>query len=810
MIYRRIAMIGVLVGAAVAARADDASPESQGELSLPWSAFEKLLQLNKDNVLLSWEEFQRLLQQTGVAEPPPYQLQNGQVSLTREEFKHLLDRLKPPAGEGAKAYMTKAIYTGRVTRKGATVTAKIRLDVATPVGAYSPVRVPLFPEGVAFEDISLDGRPALVESAGGWTTVTVPRPGEHELTAVFALSATLDKEPYRVHFQIPSTPITQLDFFLDAPHLEARVDGAAQAVSTPADGGTRVRASLPQGNSIGLSWNAVEPERAKGPAKVYATVHQLLSVQDDAVRATARVELDVLQNTINNFSIVLPEGYTLLDVTGDAVGEWKKRGEGERTLFVPFSYARKGRFTVDVRVERAFKDAGGALPFDGFRVLDVVRESGDLLIEKTTNGEVTVAETAGLTRLDPRETPPALSALASQTYLDAYKYIRPPYRLSLDIRRHEEIAVVSSVIDTANAVTLLLKDGKCVTHVTWSIKNTARQFLELRLPAGAEVWSVVVDGRPAKPSKNADGATLVPLNRSRIEGDNLVPYDVEVLYFRPLRRPGVGGWRSLDLPNADLKISQLIWSVYLPTEDDYLYFGGTVDKEKDAEGFRPLAAVARGQRRILSRLSEASSDALYQSAPGAGGDYREARKQKARQSAQYNLKSEFDESQGINEDAFAQQVEREINFFSNVNRAPATGEAAGTPLRIKVPNAGQVYRFSKVLVQENEPMTLGALHLHGALIPLIKLLLGLWILWTLYRSRLRLRQAGEGLVRLAERHPRELGWIRSPLGPALGLFVLGLGLSWVSRYLSLVAILGAFALGGRWIVGRWLSGRKNP
>lgn len=115
MIYRRIAMIGVLVGAAVAARADDPSPQSQGELSLPWSAFEKLLQLNKDNVLLSWEEFQRLLQQTGVAEPPPYQLQNGQVSLTREEFKHLLDRLKPPAGEGAKAYMTKAIYTGRVT-----------------------------------------------------------------------------------------------------------------------------------------------------------------------------------------------------------------------------------------------------------------------------------------------------------------------------------------------------------------------------------------------------------------------------------------------------------------------------------------------------------------------------------------------------------------------------------------------------------------------------------------------------------------------------------------------------------------------
>jgi hypothetical protein len=135
-----------------------------------------------------------------------------------------------------------------------------------------------------------------------------------------------------------------------------------------------------------------------------------------------------------------------------------------------------------------------------------VRESGDLLVEKATNGEVKVSEKSGLSRLDVQEISDGLRGwLSTQTFLEAYKYIRPPIRLGLDIQRHEEIAVVSSVVDSANAVTLLLKDGKCVTHLTLTVKNTARQFVELKLPAGADVWSVFVEGRTVRPSKNDAG-----------------------------------------------------------------------------------------------------------------------------------------------------------------------------------------------------------------------------------------------------------------------------------------------------------------
>jgi hypothetical protein len=231
----------LLLGLSFPSRADEAPSANQakgdGELSLPWNAFEKLLRLDQDNVLLTWDEFQRLVKQTGVQEMPPFQLQNGQVSLTRAEFKGLLDRMKLPGGEGAKTFLTKALYTGRVTRKGAVLTAKIRLQVLNDSPVYSPARIPLFPGAIAFEDILLDGKPALIENVDGWTTVTAPQPGEHEVTAVFSLPATLDKEPYRLNFNVPETPITQVDLLLAAPNLDARVEGASQVKSAPEEGG---------------------------------------------------------------------------------------------------------------------------------------------------------------------------------------------------------------------------------------------------------------------------------------------------------------------------------------------------------------------------------------------------------------------------------------------------------------------------------------------------------------------------------------------------------------------------------------------
>jgi hypothetical protein len=104
-----------LLGLALPTWAEDVQPtnaDGTGELSLPWTAFEKLLRLDQDNVILTWDEFQRLVKQTGVQEMPPFQLQDGKVSLSRTEFKNLLNRMKLPAGEVSKNVLNQSPLHG--------------------------------------------------------------------------------------------------------------------------------------------------------------------------------------------------------------------------------------------------------------------------------------------------------------------------------------------------------------------------------------------------------------------------------------------------------------------------------------------------------------------------------------------------------------------------------------------------------------------------------------------------------------------------------------------------------------------------
>jgi hypothetical protein len=69
-----IFLFGLLAGVTVV-YAQGVSDE-KGDVRIPWDEFRKLLELDKDEFVLSWSEFQLILRQTGLrrirlSNPPP-------------------------------------------------------------------------------------------------------------------------------------------------------------------------------------------------------------------------------------------------------------------------------------------------------------------------------------------------------------------------------------------------------------------------------------------------------------------------------------------------------------------------------------------------------------------------------------------------------------------------------------------------------------------------------------------------------------------------------------------------------------------
>jgi hypothetical protein len=380
--------------------------------------------------------------------------------------------------------------------------------------------------------------------------------------------------------------------------------------------------------------------------------------------------------------------------------------------------------------------------------------------------------------------------------------------LGLDIQRHEEVAVLSTVVDEANGVTLLMEDGKRVHHITYTVRNSWKQFLEIGLPKGSQVWSAFVEGAPVKPSRNAVGKVLIPLNRSRGVNGDISGFKVEVMYYEEGGFPPAG-LETLEFPATDVVISQLLWSVYLPETCDILYFGGDLDKEREAEGIRPLLSAVRGKRRVLRDLS-ASSRGGYEE----NENEQDQKLARARESSQWRDRGKFDESQGIKEETYNYQVERELNFFGQVNKQvdrfdKKAGEAGVLPIRVQAPNTGQVFRFSKRIITEQRPLSLRAAYVKSWLMTLAKILLSTFLLWVGYRFRVRGAQIWADLKRLAKKHETEISWARSPAG--LPILCLGLTIlfSFLWRLLAVLAFLAFLGASTRWLWVRMETKRRR-
>ncbi len=783
--------------------------ENAGELSLPWTAFEKLLELNEDQIALTWDEFQQLMKQTGLEKTPHFQMQNGNVILSRQEFKTLLKKMKPPASAAPKYYLTKAVYSGTINKKQTLVTAHLRLQIPKSEKNMAPLRMELFAGQMAFQEILLNGRPALIENENRRTYITVTKPGNHQIAATFSVTGSLEKAPFHLYFSVPRTPITQLDFTLPLRNVDVKVDNASLVEKIKRKKSTRIKASLTPVSSVKMSWNPIEVEKAKGPAKTYSSTYELLAIEEDAIRVQTRLDLNVLQNTINALNVQVPEGYNVLEVNGDSVGEWKVQGKDKKVLLIPLRYARQGRFYVNITSERVFKGKNSVIDFSGFHVMSAIRENGFLGVELKTTAEAKIIESKGLTRQDIQELPRMLLNLSPRPFVYGFKYTHPPFQLGLDIQRHEEVPVISTVVDEANGVTLIMQDGKRVHHLTYSVRNTWKQFLELQVPEDAQVWSTFVQGQRVKPSKNQEGKILIPLNRSKNINGDLSQFDVEIMYYQSQKSLRPAGRESIEFLIPDIVVSQALWSVYLPVNNDYLYFRGTADKEKSAQGIRPLVSILKGEKRILKNLVGMDFDNgyRYSSDKPASMELKKQRIDRAKNTRQWQSRGSFSEGQSVKDEAYARQVERELNFFNQAlqqgNKAIGGGTAPGVtgvlPIRVNVPNAGQVFRFTKKIVVNQAPLTLDIFYANQWTVKALKLFLLIVLIWVLFKLKSKWILLKNLVLSFYKNHENEIKWVLSPGGLVITTALLwGAGLI----FTRLTAVMGFLLFAGALL--RWL------
>ena len=780
------AIIFLLIAGALPPTFAQENPYGKGQLTVPWDEFKKLLQLRQDEVVLPLETFEKLLVQTGAITAPQHILKNGDVVLSRAEFKKLVDQMKPPTVTGTQPpfdyLITKATYSGKMKKNNTSFTGTFHVHVMKK-GVY--LKVPILPQNIALEDVRIAGNQALVVRENGYHNVILTKPGENIVTAQFSIKSSFEKGPHKLDLMIQQTPITLFNLSIPLKNIDVEIPQAQQVLTSESNGTSNISAIIAPGRSISVRWRKQATPSEKLPPKLYSELHHLISIEDDVWKINSTVQLNILHSEMDRVRFEIPQGVNILRVFGEGVGEWQEVVQNDqRILLVPFTYAKKGGATINVSAEMPLSAEGSVNAFSGLQVLDTIREIGFIGIELNTSAEVKVTDSEGLERVPVQKLPAALYNKSVKPLILGFKYLKHPYDLALNIQKHDKIAVPVATINSANVVTLFTEDGKIVHRLVYQVRNSAKQFLEIQLPENAQIWSVFVGNQPVECSLNDGGKLLVPLIRSRTQNNRLDTFPVEVLYcvvdesFSPL------SLRKSSLPKVDVLVSQLIWSVYLPNDYSYIYFTSTLEKEEIIRGLNLFSSVKREyDESTMRQLADEIA-----SMPTSKEHYNEKLKKAYKRD---DYRSQF-RNQSIAGDQMASQVAAELEFGrrleglkqSETATMPLSKGKVATgvlPIQIQIPTGGQVYRFAKTIITDEDPLTMSVVYTQDWVISLVKWLIYALIVWVFYLKRKDLQKllqrfkAGfSGLVGFYEKHETRIKQaLQSMMTPfvLLGLFI---------------------------------------
>jgi hypothetical protein len=309
-------------------------------------------------------------------------------------------------------------------------------------------------------------------------------------------------------------------------------------------------------------------------AWVRAEIVDTLTFSETLVSGRAVVRYDIANAPVKELRLRVPDTFKNLEITGPNIRSREQDGDRWR---VELQSPVQGSYALTVTWDQPRPAKTDATEIVGVTAEGVERETGLLAISARAPLQVSELNAADLQRVDTGDVPDWAGTPDAATAL-VYHYVRPGYKLTLDVRRFDEAEVLQALVDSAQFTSVMADDGQMMTEMSLSVRNNGRQFLEVGLPAGARVWSAFVAGQPVRPSLTG-GKILLPIQQSGVDDGVML---VELTYVATNTFPRTRGAVGFVSPAFDVPLKNARWEVYLPPDYDYRNFDGSMSRESIA------------------------------------------------------------------------------------------------------------------------------------------------------------------------------------------------------------------------------------
>ncbi len=319
----------------------------------------------------------------------------------------------------------------------------------------------------------------------GTYSLLFPTPGEHKVKIQLAARVRSSPDGKSFDVDVPAVGVTKFDLLI--PEADQAVEVNPLLVRQPVEAKgkeTRVAGHLGAASRLSVLWHpkaSIKPEM-----DLLASVwnYTQVSIADGLIHVDAFLKYDVLRGEITQLRIVVPKGDRILGVSSnDAnVKSWKAADdENRQVVTIELLSGVKKTLTIEVHTERpapseAFDVIGlnDNVPVAGIHALDVVRESGQLVVTKGADLLLNVEKQQGLTRIEEAEVWEGIRRPGAM----AFKFYSPKVELKLAARSVEPRVLV----DHRVKLQFLDDELRSNTQLHYTIERAGLFEIHLRVP----------------------------------------------------------------------------------------------------------------------------------------------------------------------------------------------------------------------------------------------------------------------------------------------------------------------------------------
>ena len=312
--------------------------------------------------------------------------------------------------------------------------------------------------------------------------------------------------------------------------------------------------------------------------RIVADVLHVASVTDGLVRHAHHLRFRLHNAGAKLFGVQVPENVLGLLIEGPDIAHMEENPErpGEWRIELAEKWFERP-YPLQLSYETQFSRDTGEVQVRSVKAVGVDLQRGYLAV-KTTD-RVALSVKSPDPDLQPAEAR-NIRGFGSRELSDAafcYRSAAANYDIMFIAARHDAAELLEAEVLQTAIDSVITDQGESINRVSLKLRVGDKRHLEVRLPSGADIWSLQVNRRSTVPSLEQGDAVLqtvlVPL---AAEAHSDLPVDVEFIYV-------VHAPPKLELanqnyagPQFDLPLKGISWTLYLPENVVYDDFEGSL------------------------------------------------------------------------------------------------------------------------------------------------------------------------------------------------------------------------------------------